>query len=278
MNYAFQETLERTPCEDPQPICAAAVMMHSRSARGASSSWQGGCPRIDEQQEWAPPVPAQQVIYPNPDYKIEANVWQLDIRHSAFTPGPIASFLRHCNTMDSPPMPSYLKGGPLSAQDITHLGRELSMKNLREPQRYAGRLQFESTCARLWVNGIQDQIADETEKAQGWISGMIGELNQLRRVQPAWIQHMQVQASQQPSSSMTQSASAPAQASSSSASMVPVKAAPCSKNSSMASAPKNPPFPSTQGADPWRVTSPGPDRSMQMMHQSTRPQSIVAAR
>ena len=41
-------------------------------------------PPIDERQEWAPPVPAQHVIYPNPGYKIEANVWQLDIRQSAF--------------------------------------------------------------------------------------------------------------------------------------------------------------------------------------------------
>ena len=57
-----QETPERTPREDQQPMCAAAVMMHSRSARGASSSWQGGCPPIDEQREWAPQAPVHDVI------------------------------------------------------------------------------------------------------------------------------------------------------------------------------------------------------------------------
>ena len=155
-------------------------MMH-RIPRGASSSWQGGCPPIDEQQEYAPPVTHQHVTLPNPGYKIEANVWHLD----ALRPGPIASLLRHCNTMDSPPIPSYIRGGPQPADDIVHLSREASMENLRELQRYAERLQFEATCVRLWSNGIQDQIMDETEKVQNWISGTIGELNRLRRVQPA---------------------------------------------------------------------------------------------
>ena len=43
VNYSFQETQQQTPSEDPQPMCAAAAMMH-RSSRGTSSSWQGGCP------------------------------------------------------------------------------------------------------------------------------------------------------------------------------------------------------------------------------------------
>ena len=154
--------------------------------------------------------------------------------------------------MDSPPIPSYLRGGPQPADDIVQLSREASMENLRELQRYAERLQFEATCVRLWSNGIQDQIMDETEKVQNWISGMIGELNRLRRVQPAWVHQLQAQASQQPPSSMAPSpASAPAQASSSSASSVPVKAAPTSKNPSMASTRRNAPFPNVQGADPW---------------------------
>ena len=172
------------PSEDQQPMCAAAAMMHG-IPRGASSSWQGGCPPIDEHQEWVPPVTQPHVIFPNPGYKIEANSWHLDIKASALRPGPIASFLRHGNTMDSPPIPSYIRGGPQPADDILQLSREVSMENLRELQRYAERLQFEATCVRLWSNGIQDQIMDETEKVQNWISGMIGELNRLRRVQPA---------------------------------------------------------------------------------------------
>ena len=35
---------------------------------------------------------------------------------------------------------------------------------------------------------------DETEKVQNWISGVIGELNRLRRVQPAWFHQLQAQA------------------------------------------------------------------------------------
>ena len=154
--------------------------------------------------------------------------------------------------MDSPPVPSYLKGGPQPADDIVDLNRNASMENLRELQRYSEKLQFEATCFRLWANRIQDQIMDEQEKVQGWISGMTDELTQLRRVQPAWIQHLQSQGSQQPPVSIAPaSSSQPAQASSSVASVVLAKPAPASRNPSMACAPKNAPFPKTQGADPW---------------------------
>ena len=112
------------------------------------------------------------------------------------------------------------------------------MEKLQELQRYAERLQFEATCARLWSNGIQDQIMEETQKVQTWISRMIGELNRLRRVQPAWVQQLQAKANQQPQPSIAPSAApapVPAQsASSSSAPGIPVKAAPTSKNPSMA--------------------------------------------
>ena len=126
----------QSPSEDQQPMCAAAAMMHT-NPRGASSSWQGGCPPIAEQQEWAPPMKQQHVILPNPGYKIEANIWHFDIRANALRPGSIASFLRHCNTMDSPPIPSYLRGGPQPADDIVQLSHEASMENLRELKRYA---------------------------------------------------------------------------------------------------------------------------------------------
>ena len=85
-------------------------------------------------------------------------------------PGPITSFLRHCNGMESPPNPSYLHGGPQPAGDILDLNREASMENRIELQRYAERLQFEATCLRLWSNGIQDQIMEETQQVQTWIS------------------------------------------------------------------------------------------------------------
>ena len=94
------------PVEDPQPQCAAAAMMHGPSL-AAASSWQGGCP---ENQEWKPPMPSQHVIWPNPGYKIEANLWNLNIPDSALRPGPLASFFRHCNTIESPHIPSYGSG------------------------------------------------------------------------------------------------------------------------------------------------------------------------
>ena len=102
----------QSPSEDQQlPMCAATAMMHGILC-GASSSWQGGCPPIHKHREWVPPAALNEVILPNPGYRVEANIWHLDIRESALRPGPIASFLRHCNTMESPPSPSYLHGGP----------------------------------------------------------------------------------------------------------------------------------------------------------------------
>ena len=64
------------------------------------------------------------------------------------------------------PFQAILHGGPQPADDIQHLSREASMENLQELQRYAERLQFEATCVRLWANGIQDQIMEETQKSR----------------------------------------------------------------------------------------------------------------
>ena len=180
------------PVEDPQPQCAAAAMMHGPS-KAAASSWQGGCPTIAEHQEWNPPVPSQHVIWPNPGYKIEANLWHLNVPERANRPGPLASFLRHCNAMDSPYIPSYGRGGSQPVDDIVYLDRNASMENLRELQKYSEKLQFEATCCRLWANGILAQIMDEQEKVQTWIAGMTDELVRLRRIQPAWIQQLQTQ-------------------------------------------------------------------------------------
>ena len=80
----------QSPSEAPQLQCAAAAMMHGVS-RGTSSTWQGGCPPSAEHQEWYPPVPQQHAIFPNPRYKIEVNLWNLDVKESARRPGPIAS-------------------------------------------------------------------------------------------------------------------------------------------------------------------------------------------
>ena len=121
----------RCPVEDPQPQCAAAAMMHGPS-RAAASSWQGGCPTIADNQEWKPPVPSQHVIWPNPGYKIESNVWHLNVQESTLAvQGPLHLFLRHCNTMDSRYVPSYGRGGGSQpVDDIVYLDRNSSMENL----------------------------------------------------------------------------------------------------------------------------------------------------
>ena len=105
------------------------------------------------------------------------------------------------------------------------------MENLRELQKYSEKLQ---------------------EKVQTWISGTTDELIRLRRTQPAWIQQMQSQGGPPPQMSIAAPSIQPQQtASSSAASTVPVKPAPVPRNPSMASAPRNAPFPGGMGADPW---------------------------
>ena len=167
-------------------------------------------------------------------------------------PGPLASFLRHCNTMDSPYLPTYSKGGTQPADDIGNLDRHASMENLRELQKYSEKLQFEATCCRLWSEGIQTQIMDEQERVQSWISGMTDELIRLKHIQPACVHQLQNQGCPSaPLTSMRAPSSQQQPTSSSSASTVTVKPAPMPRNPSMASAPQNAPFPSTMGADPW---------------------------
>ena len=90
---------------------------------------------------------------------------------------------------------------------------------------------------------------DEQEKIQAWIAGMTEDLLRMKRIQPAWTQRML-----NPGCQPVQQAApcVPSQpASSSSASMVPVKPAPMIRNPPMAAAPPNAPFPSSIGADPW---------------------------
>ena len=241
------------PVEEPQPQCAAAAMMHGPSM-AAASSWQGSCPTIAEHQEWKPPVPTRHVLWPNPGYKTEANLWNLNIPDTARHPGPLASFLRHCNTMERPYIPSYGKGGTEPIDEMVWFDHNVSMENLRELQKYSKKLQFEATCCRLWANGILDQIMDEQEKIQHWIASMTNELIRLRRIQPAWIHQMQqVGPPPMPQASMpAPSIQQPQPASSSAASSHTVKPAPVSRNPSMASAPRNAPFPGEEWeANPW---------------------------
>ena len=235
------------PQEVQQPQCAAAAMMHGVSMAPASSL-HGGCMPIPENQEYgfqAPPpgmIPAQRdVITPNPDYPIAANLWDLNIPLCAQSPSPLSTFIRHCNTMMSPHHPSYGRlGAPQPAESITDLNRSTSsIENLRELQKYSEKLAYESTCCRLWAQGIQTQIQDEQEKVHKWINGMTEDLvraKRLQAVQPHWVPTMINPL--QPAPPVAQ----PPHASSSSASTVQVKPAPYHRNPSTASA---------SMVDPW---------------------------
>ena len=83
---------DQPPQEVPQPQCAAAAMMHGMAP---ASSLHGGCPPIQENQPYGFPgafpgmVPMQHdVITPNPDYPIPANLWDLNIPLCAQMPSP----------------------------------------------------------------------------------------------------------------------------------------------------------------------------------------------
>ena len=86
----------------------ATAMMHG-IASGAASSWQGAaCPPIHEHRPWASPAMQEEVILPNPGYRVPANLWNFNIMERALNPGPMASFLRHVSAMENPNNPSYL--------------------------------------------------------------------------------------------------------------------------------------------------------------------------
>ena len=128
------DSTSQHPSEAPQPVCAAAAMIHGM-AMAPASSVHGGCPSIAERQEFAPCMPPPEmtmmqrdVITPNPGYKIPANLWDLNIAHCAHAPSPLATFIRRCNTMESPYYPTYSKQGvsvPAGVISITalHLSR-----------------------------------------------------------------------------------------------------------------------------------------------------------
>ena len=123
-----------------------------------------------------------------------------------------------------------------------------SIENLRELQKYSEKLSYESTCCRLWADGIQTHIKDEQEMVQKWIAGMTEDILRMRRTQyaqPHWVSPMLNPLQPAPPNAPSQSAS------SSSASTVPVKPAPSTSNPSMAAAPVNAPYPPFRGADPW---------------------------
>ena len=193
------------------------------------------------------PMMQREVITPNPGYPIPANLWDLSALQCARSPSPLSTFIRHCNTMESPSphYPTYAKQGvPSPVEEIMDLNYATSsIENLRELQKYSEKLTYESTCCRLWADGIQTHIKDEQDRVQMWIAGM--RMKRLQYTQPHWVSPMLNPLQPAPPNVPSQSAS------SSSASTVPVKPAPSTRNPSMATAPSNAPFPPFQGVDPW---------------------------
>ena len=237
---------EQPPQEVPPPTqCAAAAMMHGMAP---ASSLHGGCQPIQEHQpcDFSGSVPGMtpmqyDVILPNPDFPIPANLWDLNIPYCAHMPSPLSTFIRHCNTMQSPHYPSYGRhGAPQPVESITDLNRSTaSIENLRELQKYSEKLAYESTCCRLWADGILTHIKDEQEKVYKWIDGMTEELVRAKRstfAQPHWVPSMTHPLQPAPP------VPPPPHASSSSASMVQVKPAPYVRNPSTASG---------SMSDPW---------------------------
>ena len=91
-----QERQQQTQTEQ-QSMCAAAAIMHGLppNMHLSSSRKSAACPPIHENPEWAPTA-AEEVQYPQPGYRIPANIWTLDIRYRSAVPGPMASFLPCC--------------------------------------------------------------------------------------------------------------------------------------------------------------------------------------
>ena len=180
-------------------------------------------------------------------------IYGISTLHTAcvHAPSPLATFLCHCNAMESPHHPTHSKKGTSASADaIGDLNRNTSsIENLRELQKYSEKLAYESTCCRLWSEGIQTQIMDEQEKIQAWIAGVTEDLLRMKRTQPAWTQPMLNLGCPSVQQAVPCVPSQPT--SSSSASTVPVKPAPMIRNPSMAAAPQNALFPSSMGADPW---------------------------
>ena len=72
------------------------------------------------------------VITPNPGYKIAANRWDLNIAQCVHAPSPLGTFIRHCNTMESPYFPTYSqKGTSAPADSMSDLNHSTSFRMKR---------------------------------------------------------------------------------------------------------------------------------------------------
>ena len=84
-----------------------------------------------------------------------------DIEARARIPGPMASFLRHVISMQSPNNPAYVDTHKWPVTDVRYLRTEATLENTAAHQAYLEKLQFEQNTRRSWSSMIQDQIMGE---------------------------------------------------------------------------------------------------------------------
>ena len=127
-----QEAQQQAPIEEQQPMRAAAAMMHGlpSNMHPSISRQSAACPPIHENRERAPQAQEEQPQYPQPGYRIPANIWNFDIENCSNQPGPMASFLRHVATMQSPENPSYANLPVHPVKEARELQREATFQNV----------------------------------------------------------------------------------------------------------------------------------------------------
>ena len=138
---------------------------------------------------------------------------------------------------------------------VANFEGKLRLRMFAEHHRYLEKLQLDLNTLRLWSSGIQDEIMDEAQRStSNWWEWSVS-FKGLNNPQP-WVEGWLVASSQAqppPNSASPSSTGLPAKA-------APVSRAPQKQSSSMASAPRNPPFPNEQGADPWAKRKPSQKR------------------
>ena len=91
---------------------------------------------IHENREWTPQAQEEQPQHPQPGYRTPADIWNLDIESRSNLLGPMASFLRHVATMQSPDNPSNANLPVHPVKEARELQREATLENVAEYQRY----------------------------------------------------------------------------------------------------------------------------------------------
>ena len=219
--------------QDAAPLCAAAVAMHGPPPMSNVRPQSAACPTVFKEGRWQE-EPTEETSYPNPGFHVSGNLWNLDIADRAKKPGPMASFIRHVTSMQSPTSPSYAATGRLPVTDV-HIF-EQNQDNVAAHQSYLEKLQFEHNTLRSWSNTVQDQIAGEAQQVHLQLMQMIQTMQHRNNPQPwaqAWAERS-VQPPPRPAQQTSQPQAVPAKAAPAARAQRPTQSA---SSSSMGSAP-----------------------------------------